>query len=84
MAEPTPDAWRRVDTYLTETLVGHDADLESAVAEQNSAGLPAIEVAPVSGKLLHLLVAHLGRAPRARDRNARRVLDDLDGPRHPG
>ena len=66
MAEPTPDAWRRVDTYLTETLVGHDADLESAVAEQNSAGLPAIEVAPVSGKLLHLLVRISG---------ARRVLE---------
>jgi predicted O-methyltransferase YrrM len=66
MAEPTPDAWRRVDTYLTETLVGHDADLEAAVAEQNSAGLPAIEVAPVSGKLLHLLVRISG---------ARRVLE---------
>jgi len=66
MVEPTPDAWRRVDTYLTETLVGHDADLESAVAEQNSAGLPAIEVAPVSGKLLHLLVRISG---------ARRVLE---------
>ena len=66
MAEPTPDAWRRVDTYLTETLVGHDADLESAVAEKNSAGLPAIEVAPVSGKLLHLLVRISG---------ARRVLE---------
>ena len=66
MAEPTPDAWRRVDTYLTETLVGHDADLESAVAEQNSAGLPAIEVAPVSGKFLHLLVRISG---------ARRVLE---------
>jgi predicted O-methyltransferase YrrM len=66
MAEPTPDAWRRVDAYLTETLVGHDDDLESAVAEQNSAGLPAIEVAPVSGKLLHLLVRISG---------ARRVLE---------
>jgi predicted O-methyltransferase YrrM len=66
MAEPTPDAWRRVDAYLTETLVGHDADLESAVAAQHSAGLPAIEVAPVSGKLLHLLVRISG---------ARRVLE---------
>ena len=28
--------------------------------------------------------AHLGRAPGARDRHARRLLDDLDGPRHPG
>lgn len=55
MSEPTPEAWRRVDAYLTETLVGHDADLEAAVAAQHARGLPAIEVAPVSGKLLHLL-----------------------------
>ncbi|SFS08791.1 Predicted O-methyltransferase YrrM [Microbacterium sp. cf046] len=66
MAEPTPDAWRRVDAYLTETLVGHDPDLDKAVAEQHAAGLPAIEVAPVSGKLLHLL---------ARISGARRVLE---------
>ena len=66
MADPTPDAWRRVDAYLTETLVGHDPDLEAAVAEQHAAGLPAIEVAPVSGKLLHLL---------ARISGARRVLE---------
>ena len=29
MDEPTPDTWRRVDAYLTETLVGHDAALET-------------------------------------------------------
>ncbi|WP_314507169.1 O-methyltransferase [uncultured Microbacterium sp.] len=63
---PTPDAWRRLDAYLTETLVGHDADLETAVAAQHEAGLPAIEVAPVSGKLLQLLVRISG---------ARRVLE---------
>ena len=31
MADPTPDAWRRVDRYLTETLVGHDPTLAAAV-----------------------------------------------------
>jgi len=66
MTDPTPDAWRRVDAYLTETLVGHDPDLDRAVAEQNAAGLPAIEVAPVNGKFLHLL---------ARISGARRVLE---------
>ncbi len=66
MAEPTPDTWRRVDAYLTDLLVGHDAGLEQAVADQNDAGLPAIEVAPVNGKLLHLL---------ARMTGARRVLE---------
>jgi predicted O-methyltransferase YrrM len=66
MTEPTPETWRRVDAYLTETLVGHDPDLERAVADQQAAGLPAIEVAPVNGKLLHLL---------ARLSGARRVLE---------
>ena len=66
MSDPTPDAWRRVDAYLTETLVGHDPDLERAVADQNAAGLPPIEVAPVNGKLLNLL---------ARMSGARRVLE---------
>ncbi len=66
MAEPTPDTWRRVDAYLTELLVGHDPGLERAVADQNEAGLPAIEVAPVHGKLLHLV---------ARMSGARRVLE---------
>ncbi len=66
MTDPTPDLWRRVDAYLTETLVGHDLALEGAVADQNAAGLPAIEVAPVNGKFLHLL---------ARISGARRVLE---------
>ena len=66
MPDPTPDAWRRVDAYLTDTLVGHDPALEAAVGAQEEAGLPAIEVAPVSGKLLHLL---------ARISGARRVLE---------
>lgn len=66
MTDPTPDQWRRVDAYLTDTLVGHDPTLESAVADQNAAGLPSIEVAPVNGKFLHLL---------ARISGARRVLE---------
>jgi len=66
MADPTPDTWRRVDTYLTELLVGHDPTLDRAVEDQNEAGLPAIEVAPVNGKLLHLI---------ARMSGARRVLE---------
>lgn len=66
MSELTPDAYRAVDAYLSETLVGHDPVLEAAVADQDAAGLPSIEVAPVNGKLLHLLVRMSG---------ARRVLE---------
>lgn len=63
---PTPDAWRAVDHYFADTLVGHDPALEAAVAAQGAAGMPAIEVAPVNGKLLHLL---------ARISGAKRVLE---------
>ena len=66
MADSTPANWRSADEYLIDSLVGHDAALESAVAAQGAAGLPAIEVAPVAGKLLHLL---------ARIAGARRMLE---------
>ncbi|WP_314424692.1 O-methyltransferase [uncultured Microbacterium sp.] len=64
--ESTPAAWAHADAYLADLLVGHDPELEAALAAQHDAGLPAIEVAPVSGKLLHLL---------ARISGARRVLE---------
>ena len=66
MADPTPAHWRAADDYLAETLVGHDPALEAALTAQQAAGLPAIEVAPVSGKLLSLLVRISG---------ARRILE---------
>jgi len=64
--ESTPAAWSDADAYLADLLVGHDPDLEAALAAQREAGLPAIEVAPVSGKLLNLI---------ARISGARRVLE---------
>ncbi len=63
---PTPDGWERLDRWLSDTLVGHDPALEAAVRDQAAARMPAIEVAPVNGKLLHLL---------ARVAGARRVLE---------
>ncbi len=66
MTDLTPDAAHAVDRYLVDTLVGPDAALEAAVADQRAAGLPDIEVAPTGGKLLHLL---------ARIAGARRVLE---------
>lgn len=66
MADPTPETWRRVDTYLTNLLIEPDQALDAAVVDQNAGGLPAIEVAPVNGKFLHLL---------ARISGARRVLE---------
>lgn len=66
MREVTPEGARTVDRYLVETLIGADAALDVAVADQRAAGLPDIEVAPTGGKLLHLLARAIG---------ARRVLE---------
>ncbi|UWF78051.1 MULTISPECIES: O-methyltransferase [Microbacterium] len=66
MAESTPSTWRAADDFLAEILIGPDAALEGALAAQREAGMPEIEVAPVSGKLLNLLVRISG---------ARRVLE---------
>jgi len=66
MPAPTPDGWRAVDTYLAGLLVGPDDVLEQALRDQDAAGLPSIEVAPVNAKFLHLL---------ARIAGARRVLE---------
>ncbi|SHK26383.1 Predicted O-methyltransferase YrrM [Pseudonocardia thermophila] len=61
-----PTLWTTVDRYWTEQL--HDADpvLDAALAANAAAGLPAIDVSPAQGKLLHLL---------ARQARARRILE---------
>ncbi|WP_203137954.1 O-methyltransferase [Microbacterium sp. JZ31] len=64
--EPTPENWAAADRWLSDLLVGHDPALEEGLAAQQEAGLPAIEVAPVAGKMLHLLTRISG---------ARRVLE---------
>ncbi len=66
MADSTPENWQRVDDYLATTLIDDDSTLTAAVTDSVAAGLPAIEVTPLAGKLLHLL---------ARMSGARRVLE---------
>jgi len=58
--------WKAVDDYIAGQLLALDPSLEAALAANAAAGLPAIDVAPVQGKLLHLL---------ARMRGARRILE---------
>ncbi len=60
------DLWTSVDTYINENLVHSDRALNDAVQANTSAGLPAIDVAPNQGKLLHLL---------ARIQGAKRILE---------
>ncbi|WP_400996613.1 O-methyltransferase [Agromyces sp. GXQ0307] len=66
MADPTLANWRRVDDYLAATLLDDDPALTAARRDSAAAGLPAIEVTPLAGRLLELL---------ARMTGARRVLE---------
>ncbi|KOU27954.1 O-methyltransferase [Streptomyces sp. WM6368] len=63
MAQQT---WTAVDDYFDGLLVDEDEALVAAAADSVAAGLPAHQVAPNQGKLLHLL---------ARIRGARRILE---------
>jgi predicted O-methyltransferase YrrM len=54
---PGPDD---VDAFLTRHLVAEDPVLDAALARAARAGLPAHDVAPNQGKLLHLLARMCG------------------------
>ena len=59
-------AWRRVDDYIGAALISKEEAQEETLAANARAGLPAIDVSPPQGKLLHLLACAIG---------ARRVLE---------
>jgi len=58
--------WTAVDEYIIRMLVPPDPVLDAALDASDAAGLPAIQVTPNQGKLLHLL---------ARLQGARRILE---------
>ncbi len=60
------ELWKAVDRYIADQLIPSDPVLDEATAANAAAGLPAIDVAPNQGKLLHLL---------ARIAEARKVLE---------
>jgi len=60
------DLWSTVDTYIADKLVKTDAALDRALETSEAEGLPAINVSPNHGKLLHIL---------ARMVNARAILE---------
>ena len=60
------DQWTAVDRYLVSALLPADDVLEGALRANAAAGLPAIDVAPNQGKLLHLI---------ARIQGARTILE---------
>ena len=63
MSEAT---WRAVDDYYSGLLLDPDAALDAALEANAAAGLPAIDVSPAQGKMLHLLARAIG---------ARRILE---------
>ncbi len=54
------ERWTAVDRYLAAALLPPDAALEEALRANAAAGLPAIDVAPNQGKLLHLIAKMQG------------------------
>ena len=58
--------WAGVDRYLIDSLRLDDPALDAALAANAKAGLPAIDVSLLQGKLLHVLASMMG---------ARRILE---------
>lgn len=56
----TEKNWEEVDHYFTSKLHKQDEVLEAAMKANEEADLPAIDVAPNQGKLLHLLAKMKG------------------------
>lgn len=56
----TEGTWSTVERYISDRLVHPDAALDAALAASEAAGLPAINVSPNQGKLLHMLALLVG------------------------
>ncbi|SFL22394.1 Predicted O-methyltransferase YrrM [Paenibacillus sp. 1_12] len=54
------NTWNKVDQYVTERLLPHDAVLEKVLSANQQAGLPAYDVTPNQGKLLNLFAQMQG------------------------
>lgn len=61
---------RRIDDYIEQLCISPDDALTAALKAAEAAGLPAINVSPNEGKLLHLIAKMAG---------AQRVLETRDG-----
>uniref|UniRef100_A0A914X8Z6 O-methyltransferase n=1 Tax=Plectus sambesii TaxID=2011161 RepID=A0A914X8Z6_9BILA len=58
--------WSAVDGYIVEQLLPKDAVLDAVLEANKAGGLPAIDVSPTQGKLLHMFAKMVG---------ARRILE---------
>ncbi len=55
-----PKTWTAVDRYFEEQLIPADPILKAVRAANRKAGLPAIDVSPLQGRFLELLVRITG------------------------
>jgi predicted O-methyltransferase YrrM len=54
------ERWDAVDRYVTDLFEPPDDVLEAVLAASRAAGLPSINVSPIQGRFLHLLVRAMG------------------------
>ena len=66
MPKKAKEIWKQVDRYFTDALIAPDDGFNKALDVNRNAELPAIDVTPLQGKFLELLV---------RLTNARRILE---------
>ncbi|HKN22878.1 MAG TPA: O-methyltransferase [Terracidiphilus sp.] len=56
MRKNSPSHWAAVDRYFADLFAAHDEPLDAAVKANRAARLPAIDVSPLQGKFLNVLV----------------------------
>jgi predicted O-methyltransferase YrrM len=66
LAKESLERWKKVDAFFAEALIPADSALEAALAANRKAELPAIDVTPLQGRFMELLIHATG---------ARRVLE---------
>jgi predicted O-methyltransferase YrrM len=54
------NVWRKVDAFFTDSLIPADSGIEAALAANREADLPAIDVTPLQGRLLEVLIRATG------------------------
>src|SRR5680860_686504 len=52
--------WDAIDAFIGDHFLDDDPALQAALATSEAAGMPAIQVAPLQGKLLMMLAAAMG------------------------
>lgn len=54
------DGWQAMDDFICDSLIASDTVLDGALEANTAGGLPAIDVAPNQGKMLHLMARMCG------------------------